>query len=78
MVLARRHGNTWYVAGVNAQKETVKLKAKIPMISTGAALKIYSDDASLNGKVTTEKMNKNQEVELTIPTNGGVLIIGQQ
>lgn len=78
VVLARRHGNTWYVAGVNAQKETVKLKAKIPMISTGAALKIYSDDASLNGKVTTEKMNKNQEVELTIPTNGGVLIIGQQ
>lgn len=78
VVLARRHGNTWYVAGVNAQKETVKLKAKIPMISTGAALKIYSDDASLNGKVTAEKMNKNQEVELTIPTNGGVLIIGQQ
>ncbi|MGE0019761.1 MAG: glycoside hydrolase family 97 catalytic domain-containing protein [Draconibacterium sp.] len=78
VVLARRHGNTWYVGGVNAQKETVKLKAKIPMISTGAALKNYSDDASLNGKVTTEKMNKNQEVELTIPTNGGVLIIGQQ
>ena len=78
VVLARRQGNTWYVAGVNAQKETVKLKAKLPMISAGAALKIYSDDASLNGKVTNEKMNKNQEVELTIPTNGGVLIIGQQ
>ncbi len=78
VVLARRHGNTWYVAGVNAQKETVKVKAKLPMISAGAALKLYSDDASLNGKVTTEKMNKNQEVELTIPTNGGVLIIGQQ
>ena len=78
VVLARRHGNTWYVAGVNAQKETVKLKAKLPMISAGAALKIYSDDASLNGKVTAEKMDKNQEVELTIPTNGGVLMIGQQ
>jgi len=78
VVLARRHGNTWYVAGVNAQKETVKLKAKLPMISAGKELKIYSDDASLNGKMTTEKMNKNQEVELTIPTNGGVLIIGQQ
>ncbi|HSO86701.1 MAG TPA: glycoside hydrolase family 97 C-terminal domain-containing protein, partial [Draconibacterium sp.] len=71
------HGNTWYVAGANAQKETVKLKAKLPMISVGKELKIYSDDANLNGKVTTEKLNKNQEVELTIPTNGGVLIIGQ-
>lgn len=78
VVMARRHGNVWYVAGVNAQKEAVKLKTKLPMISTGAALKIYSDDASLNGKVATEKMNKNQEVELTIPTNGGVVIIGQQ
>lgn len=78
VVLARRKGNTWYVAGVNAQQETVKLKAKLPMISAGAALKIYSDDASLNGKVASEKMNKDQEVELTIPTNGGVLIIGQQ
>jgi hypothetical protein len=78
VVLARRKGNTWYVAGVNAQKETVNLKAKLPMISVGKDLKIYSDDTSLNGKVTTEKMNKNQEVELTIPTNGGVLIIGQQ
>ena len=78
VVMARRHGNTWYVAGVNAQKETVKLKAKLPMISAGKELKIYSDDASLSGKVTTEKVNKNQEVELTIPTNGGILIIGQQ
>ncbi len=78
VVLARRHGNTWYVAGVNAQKEAVKLTAKLPMISAGKDLKVYSDDASLNGKVTTEKMNKNQEIELTIPTNGGVLIIGQQ
>ena len=78
VVLARRHGNTWYVAGVNAQKETVKLKAKLPMISAGKELKVYRDDASLNEKVTTEKMNKNQEVELTIPTNGGVLIISQQ
>lgn len=78
VVMARRHGNTWYVAAVNAQKETVKLKAKLPMISAGKDLKIYSDDASLNGKVTIGKMNKNQEIELTIPTNGGVLIIGQQ
>lgn len=78
VVLARRHGNTWYIAGVNAQKETVKLKAKLPMISAGKEMKIYSDDENLNGKVTTAKMNKNQEIELTIPTNGGVLIIGQQ
>ena len=26
VILARRHGDKWYIAGVNAQKETLKLK----------------------------------------------------
>ena len=75
VVLARRHANKWYIAGVNAQKEPLKLKAKLPMIDAGKELKIYSDDDQLNGKVASVKMAKNQEVELSIPCNGGVLLI---
>jgi hypothetical protein len=78
VILARRHGNTWYVAGVNAQTETLKLKAKLPMISGGKELKIYSDDANLNGKVTDQKMKKNQEFEFVVPANGGILIVSPQ
>ncbi len=75
VVIARRHGDKWYVAGVNAQKETVKINAKLPMFQGGKEIKMYSDDEQLNGKVTTHKQGTNQEIELTIPGNGGVLVV---
>jgi len=75
VVLARRHGSHWYVTGINAQKETLKLKVKLPMITAGTELRQYTDDEQLNGKVSTTKLPRNQEVDLTIPTNGGVLIV---
>jgi hypothetical protein len=75
VVLARRKGTKWYIAGINAQKETVKLKLKLPMIASGTELKQYSDDLQLKGKVSTLKMNKNQLVEFAIPFNGGVLLV---
>ena len=75
VVFARRKGNKWYIAGVNAQKETVKLKLKLPMIASGTALKYYSDDENLNGKVETIKLKNNKEVEIKIPNNGGVLLV---
>jgi hypothetical protein len=75
VVLARRHGSTWYVAGINAQKEPLKLTVKLPMITAGATYKKYSDDAQLAGKVTTEKLPKNQETDVVIPTNGAVLLV---
>lgn len=74
VVLARRKGTKWYIAGVNAQKETLKIKAKLPMIAAGTELKMYTDDMQLNGKVNALKMNKNQLLEVVIPTNGGLLI----
>jgi hypothetical protein len=74
-ILARRHGNKWYVAGINAQKETVKIKVKLPMIAGGSELKQYADDAQLNGNLTITKLKKNQEIEVTIPCNGAVLLM---
>lgn len=75
VVFARRKGTKWYIAGINAQKETVKLKIKLPMITSGTDLKQYSDDVQLNGEVSTLKINKNQLVEVAIPFNGGVLLV---
>jgi len=75
VVLARRKGTKWYIAGVNAQKETVKIKLNLPMITAGTELKQYSDDAQLKGKVSMLKMNKNQLAEITIPCNGGIVLI---
>lgn len=75
VVFARRKGNKWYIAGINAQKETQKLKLKLPMITGGTALKYYSDDEKLNGKVQTIKLKNNSEVEIKIPCNGGILLL---
>lgn len=75
VILARRKGVKWYIAGVNAQKETLKINLKLPMITVGAELKQYSDDMNLKGKGSTVKMSKSQLVQLTIPCNGGVLMV---
>jgi hypothetical protein len=75
VVFARRKANKWYIAGVNAQKETIKLKLKLSMIASGSALKVYADDENLNGKVETIKLKSNKEVEIKIPNNGGVLLM---
>jgi len=75
VILARRKGANWYIAGVNAQKETLKINLKLPMITAGTELKLYSDDLQLNGKVSTVKINKNQQIELSIPCNGGMLMV---
>lgn len=74
VVLARRCGDKWYVAGVNAQKETLKLTARLPMFSNGKALRMFSDDRELRGSVKRIKMGKKPEVQLSIPGNGGLLI----
>jgi hypothetical protein len=75
VVLARRKGDKWYVAGINAQSESLTLKVKLPMINQGAQLRQYADDNQLNGSVSTVKLAKNQEAEISIPSNGGFLVI---
>ena len=74
IIMARRTGDKWYVVGVNAQKEPLKLKIKLPMFAAGETVQYYSDDKDLNGSVKPLKMNKKQEVTLTIPCNGGIVL----
>ncbi|MFT3738168.1 MAG: glycoside hydrolase family 97 catalytic domain-containing protein [Breznakibacter sp.] len=75
VVLARRSANKWYVAGVNAQKETVKQNVKLDMFQPGVEFKRYGDDVRLNGKMTSAKLPESQMVELVIPANGGIVIV---
>lgn len=74
VILARRHGDKWYIAGVNAQKETLKLKVNLPMFSNGEKVRLFSDDKALQGSVKQIEIGKKQELRLAIPCNGGVLI----
>lgn len=75
VILARRKGIKWYIAGINAQKETLNVRLKLPMINSDTEFRQYSDDEQLNGKVGAIKLKKNQEIELSIPCHGGALLV---
>lgn len=77
VVLARRHAETWYIAGVNAQKEPLKLKVKLPMVDAGKELMMYSDNKNLEGELQIVKLNKKQEIQITIPCNGGMVMVSR-
>lgn len=74
-IIARRTGNKWFIVGVNAQNETVKKNIDLSMFDKNAELQVYSDDAELNGSVSTVKAKK--QIAVTIPKNGGLVIVNQ-
>lgn len=81
-IIARRAGNTWYVAGINADKQPLKKTITLPMFAKDTQLTVYADDPkyasdpNLAGSVKTVKQNKKQQMTITIPENGGALIVG--
>lgn len=81
-IIARRAGNTWYVAGINADKQPLKKTITLPMFAKDTQLTVYADDPkyasdpTLAGSVKTVKQNKKQQITLMIPENGGALIVG--
>ena len=78
LIMARRHGNDWYIAAINAQAEPVKTKLQLPMLEAGEAVTLYADDKNLNGSVKQAKLNKKQELEITVPCNGAALIVSKK
>ena len=74
-ILARRHGDKWYVAGVNAQKEPLKLKIQLPMFAKGNRVTLYNDDLKRNVYTREVTLSKNKELSLTILSGGGIVIV---
>lgn len=72
-ILARRNNNKWYVVGINATKETLKVKIKLPMF-TDKEVNYYSDEKGNKAEMKNIKINKNAETSLTIQPNGGVIL----
>lgn len=75
VILARRSGDKWFVVGVNAEKKPLTKKITMPMLRAGATAQMYSDDAQLNGSVKTVKINGKKQMSVTIPNNGGLVIM---
>ena len=73
VVMARRHGSDWYIAGLNAQSTPLNLT--IDLFGFGDKLsKIYTDNKKGNPQVGSLKKDKNGKVKVTIQPNGGLII----
>lgn len=74
VIMARRHGDKWYVVGINAEKQTLKKRITLDMLRAGSIVNVYSDDAKLVGSKKQVKLSKKQVLDVVIPCNGGVVI----
>lgn len=72
-VVARRHQNQWYVAGVNAEKTVKKLKLNLPMMA-GQTIKFINDDAKGNSSEKEVKVNAKGNFNVDIQPNGGFVL----
>lgn len=70
VVLARRSGNKWYVAGINAEKEALKLNVDLSFLGE-KNVKWYGDDKNLKPQLTEKKPKVGKPVALTIASQGG-------
>ncbi|SDZ86328.1 Glycosyl-hydrolase 97 C-terminal, oligomerisation [Porphyromonadaceae bacterium KH3R12] len=73
VVLARRHGKQWYVAAINAEKETKKLKVKLPMFSD-TKVDIYSDREDRSPQLKQVNIRKDGEITLEIQSGSGMIL----
>lgn len=72
-ILARRHGQKWYVVGINAMKETLDIKVDLPMFKEQNVIKYY-DNKEGNPQMEKREIKKNTGVSITIEPNGGVIL----
>ena len=79
VVLARRTGNSWYVAGLNGTQEPLTLRLSLPMFA-GKTVKYYTDNVRKKEEVVpssalkTLKVGKNGETKVTLQPMGGLIV----
>lgn len=72
-ILARRHGEKWYIAGINAQKEACRIKVKLPMLEDKVFMKYY-DDKERKARAKRLYLKKNEEITLEMQAEGGIVL----
>lgn len=73
VVIARRHGTNWFVAGANAGKEVLKLNLKLPMLA-GKKVMMYNDDAAKVPYIKEVSISKAGLFEVELQPSGGFVL----
>lgn len=74
VVLARRHGDTWYIAGVSAEEEPLKVSLSLPMLRKGQEVTLYQEE---NGKPLAAralKIKNPEKMQLTLRKMDGFVM----
>ena len=80
-VLARRHGNDWYVAGLNGTDQPLTLTLDLPMMA-GSTVQYYTDrpaaktpNAIPKAELRQLKVDKKGRAKVTIQPMGGIILV---
>lgn len=77
-VIARRHGDKWYVAGLNATNKPITVEFEMP--TAGAkTVSLYNDKPAKKGQMAESqlkqvKLGKNGKLKATMQPNGGFIV----
>lgn len=75
-VIARRNGQNWYISGVNALTDPIKLKLQLPMVA-GKSGSLYYDNDKSEAQLTNKKVNNDGSIEVTMQPNGGFVFVNK-
>ena len=80
VVLARRHGNDWYVAGLNGTDVPITLTLDLSMFA-GQTVKFYTDEPKKDGEIVpasalkTLEVDKKGKAKITMQPMGGLILV---
>ncbi|WP_293787726.1 glycoside hydrolase family 97 protein [uncultured Pedobacter sp.] len=75
-VLARRHGDTWYISAINAETSAKTIDISLPML-TGNEVTLYSDSDDRSPQIKQLKLNKAKQLKLRILPGGANVIVAK-
>lgn len=76
VVLARRNGDRWYIAGINAEKKVKELTLHLPMLS-GEKWELHQDNKNRSPQHNVLPAPKGKQLKVTLQPDGGFIIVGQ-
>jgi len=75
VVIARRHADKWYIAGVNALGEPLKLTLDLPMLQKSDEALLYSEKKGKTLTATPLKIKNPSKVQVTMDPADGFVIV---
>ena len=76
-VIARRHADKWYIAGVSNLDKRVELTLNLPMLSKGQTVDLYSEPDGNPLKQTKMTVKNPDKIKVKLSPNNGFIIVTQ-